>query len=138
MLLGGATAALAGAAAYSHADSLSSSDSKSVQEMLSGLRALHSSRHAFGAEANYRKRNSDLAGRLGNPEAATQDAVHPLVIRHPISGRRALFVNPGFTIGIEGFPTVCEINARMYNIQVVDKNKQLFWFGGGICLCRIA
>lgn len=77
--------------------------SAGMQEMLSGLRALHSSRHAFGAEANYRKRNSDLAGRLGNPEAATQDAVHPLVIRHPISGRRALFVNPGFTIGIEGW-----------------------------------
>ena len=32
-----------------------------------------------------------------------QDAVHPLVIRHPRSGRPALYVNPGFTVRIDGW-----------------------------------
>ena len=43
-----------------------------------------------------------MEGRLGNAEAATQDAVHPVVIRHPLSGRPSLYVNPGFTLRFEG------------------------------------
>jgi len=77
--------------------------SDGLKETLDGLQAVHSSRHAFGADSRYRTQGSDLAGRLGNPDAATQDAVHPVVIRHPISGRRALYVNPGFTLRFDGW-----------------------------------
>jgi taurine dioxygenase len=34
---------------------------------------------------------------------ATQDAVHPVIIAHPISGRPSLYVNPGFTRHFEGW-----------------------------------
>jgi len=67
---------------------------------LETLRAVHSSRHVFGAKAQQQRNMGD---RLGNPEQATQDAVHPVVIRHPGSGRKILFVNPGFTTHIEGW-----------------------------------
>jgi len=79
--------------------------SDGLKETLCGLNAVHSSRHVFGASARYRQEGSDLAGRLGNPDAATQGAVHPVVIRHPISGRRALYVNPGFTLRFDGWST---------------------------------
>ena len=71
-----------------------------MRRFLDGLTAVHSSRHAFGA----RTLDSEAAksGRLGNAEAATQDARHPVVITHPLSGRRGLFVNPVFTTHIEG------------------------------------
>lgn len=71
------------------------------KEMLHGLKAWHSSRHVFGSEA---RSDSDTTktGRVGNAEAATQDALHPVVIRHPLSGRLGLFVNPQFTTRIEG------------------------------------
>ncbi len=73
--------------------------SDGLKRTLEPLRALHSSRHIFGREAAYH--GSDLAGRLHNPDAATQDAVHPVVIRHPETGRKALYVNRNFTVGIE-------------------------------------
>lgn len=72
-----------------------------LQRTLEGLQALHSSRHVFGA-STYAARG-DLTDRIGNAEAATQDAVHPVVIRHPGSGRRALYVNPAFTVRFAGW-----------------------------------
>lgn len=77
--------------------------SEPMRRFLDGLTAVHSSRHAFGAAT----KDSEAAksGRLGNAEAATQDARHPVVITHPLSGRRGLFVNPVFTTHIEGLTT---------------------------------
>src|SRR5438094_94867 len=70
--------------------------SDGLKSTLEGLRALHSSRHVFGPQAAARR--GDLEGRIRNAELATQEAVHPVVIRHPDTGRKALYVNPGFTM----------------------------------------
>jgi taurine dioxygenase len=78
--------------------------SPGLQTTLEGLKALHSSRHVFGVDAR-RLAHSDLQGRIGNPELATQDAVHPVVIVHPETRRKALYVNANFTVGIEGWTT---------------------------------
>ena len=75
--------------------------SDGLKATLEGLKAHHSSRHVFGAEAHARR--GDLRGRIGNPELATQDAIHPVVIRHPETGRKALYVNPGFTLRFAGW-----------------------------------
>ena len=77
--------------------------SDGFKSILKGLQGLHSSRHVFGPQARYMQKGEDTAGRLGNNEAANQDAVHPLIIRHPISGRESIYVNPGFTVGIDGW-----------------------------------
>lgn len=75
--------------------------SDGLKQTLEGLSALHSSRHVFGEG---RTRDwGDLKGRLRNADSAVQDAVHPIVIRHPDSGRRALYVNPDFTVRIDGW-----------------------------------
>jgi len=71
--------------------------SDGLKQTLAGLRALHSSRHVFGVK------RPGMEGRIGNPDLATQDAVHPVVITHPESGRRALYVNPGFTLRFDGW-----------------------------------
>ena len=75
--------------------------SDGMKRMLEGLRAVHSSRHVFGAD-RYSK-DTDVAGRLGNPELATQDAVHPVIIRHPETGRKSLYVNRTFTVRFDGW-----------------------------------
>jgi taurine dioxygenase len=73
--------------------------SDGLKKTLEGLRAVHSSRHVFGT-ANRARAADD---RFGNPELATQDAVHPVVIRHPETGRKTLYVNGGFTTHFEGW-----------------------------------
>jgi len=73
--------------------------SPGLRRVLEGLRAVHSSRHVFGKPRD----EKEWAGRIGKAELATQDVVHPMVIRHPDSGRQILYVNPDFTVGIEGW-----------------------------------
>lgn len=84
---GGDTMFVSMAAAY---DSLP----EAVKAQVSNLRAVHSTRHTFGPKVN--------DDRFLNAEAVTEDTVHPVVIKHPLSGRKTLFVNPGFTVHFEG------------------------------------
>ncbi len=68
------------------------------------LRAIHSARHVFGSRDDMDMLKK-TRGRIGNPEAADalHDSEHPVVISHPLSKKKALYVNPGFTIGIAGW-----------------------------------
>ena len=75
--------------------------SDGMKDMLGGLKAWHSSRHAFGYGATDREHYED--GRFANPDLATQDALHPVVITHPITGRKALYVNTDFTVRFDGW-----------------------------------
>jgi taurine dioxygenase len=71
--------------------------SDGLKQTLGGLRAVHSSRHVFGVVRD------EFRDRYRNAEAAVQDAVHPVIITHPESGRKALYVNPGFTLRFDGW-----------------------------------
>ena len=75
--------------------------SPGLQKTLEGLQALHSSRHVFG-EGRY-EGDGGKSGRFRNPELAQQDALHPVVIRHPKTGQKLLYVNPVFTLRFEGW-----------------------------------
>ena len=67
--------------------------SPGMKETLLDLWADHSSRHIFGVARE----------QFNNTEAATQDALHPAVIEHPLSGRPALYVNLAFTLRFHGW-----------------------------------
>lgn len=75
--------------------------SDGLKKMLKGLRAVHSSRHVFGLKAH--EANPERKNRFVNAESATQDAVHPVVIRHPDTSRPTLYVNGNFTTHFEGW-----------------------------------
>jgi taurine dioxygenase len=73
--------------------------SDGLKTTLKGLSAVHGSAHVFGAKAV-----ADYGdGRFSNAGQANQLSTHPVVIRHPISGREALYVNPQFTLRFEGW-----------------------------------
>ncbi len=72
---------------------------------IDGLSAVHSSKHIFGAASDTHYSRSDAGGnRVGNAAAAEalEDVVHPVVITHPDSGKKALYVNPAFTVRFDG------------------------------------
>lgn len=76
-------------------DGLSDED----KELIEPLSAVHSSRHIFGYGAGEAEAVGD---RFVNAEQATQDAVHPIALAHPETGRKGIYVNAAFTTGIEG------------------------------------
>jgi taurine dioxygenase len=78
--------------------------SPGLQETIGRLQAVHSARHVFGS-GGYARQAHQADGRIGNAAAADElaDPVHPMVITHPLSGRKALYVNPGFTRHIHGW-----------------------------------
>lgn len=75
--------------------------SPGLQKMLGTLKAVHSSAHVFGAMGAFSR--MDTANRIGNTDAAKQYSVHPVIITHPVSGRKAMYVNRAFTTHFEGW-----------------------------------
>jgi taurine dioxygenase len=69
--------------------------SPGMKRMLRGLRAVHSSARTYGQDAEKQTR-VDLI-RIDRTEAMKGRSEHPVVRVHPETGRKALFVNPGYT-----------------------------------------
>ena len=66
--------------------------SEPMKSLLTGLTAIHTSAHVYGAKAQ--------PTRAGDTEFPS--AEHPVIRTHPVTKRRALFVNRGFTTRIRG------------------------------------
>ncbi len=60
--------------------------SDGLKKTLGGMHAVHSAKHVFG-----------------EPAQVLEDPVHPVIIRHPLSGKPALFINPQFTLRFDGW-----------------------------------
>ena len=81
-----------------------------MKEKIDGLTAIHSGKHIFGEGPDSYYKTSDAGtheegtNRIGNAAVAEMlsDPEHPIVIKHPLSGKKALYVNPAFTREIVG------------------------------------
>ena len=101
-----------------------------VQAKLRTLRAVHSSKHVFGSRGALLRRLAGSQGQVHNPELADamDDVVHPVVIRHPLSGREALYVNPGFTIRFEGWSLPASLPLLAYLYAHATRRKHVARF----------
>ncbi|MEM1194649.1 MAG: TauD/TfdA family dioxygenase [Pseudomonadota bacterium] len=73
--------------------------SDDLKARISGLEAFHTADHVYNADGIYAK--TDQGASLRGQGLKT-GAVHPVVIRHPSTGRRLLYVNRAFTIHFVG------------------------------------
>jgi taurine dioxygenase len=73
--------------------------SDDVKAAIEGLSAFHTADHVYKADGLYAQTDQ---GKVLRGQDIRTGAVHPVVIRHPVTGRRLLYVNGGFTIHFVG------------------------------------
>ena len=75
--------------------------SEMLKKFLGGLSAVHDYSHAYDTYFAHLKERPPLTAEA---RAKTPPVEHPMVRVHAVTGRKALYVNPGFTTGIVGMP----------------------------------
>ena len=91
---GGDTLFASQAAAY---DALS----PGLKATLETLNAVHSAGREYSAQGHSAQKRASM--KVVEAEGAVGEFVHPVVKVHPETGRKALYVNPAFTMRIEGW-----------------------------------
>ena len=76
--------------------------SPTMKSMLAPLQAIHSAGRAYGTKGVFAREIEKRTLQIIVSEEADQSLTHPLVRTHPVTGRKALFVSPVYTVGIEG------------------------------------
>ncbi len=76
--------------------------SDAMKTRIAHLQAIHSARRSYSPGGVYGERDRGRSMAIRYSERAMATQLHPLVRRHPETGRAALFVNLGYTIGIDG------------------------------------
>ena len=117
---------------YKAYDSLSDG----LKETLERMRAVHSAHYAFGTKSRD-KQSGGTGGRIGNADAADalENPVHPVVITHPMSGRKALYVNRAFTLHFENWSEEDSVPLLeyLYDIAIRDEFVTKFqWRPGSV------
>lgn len=73
-----------------------------LQDMLAGLRGVHTAAPAYGPRGLFARDDATRSMAIRVARSAERRQAHPLVRRHPVSGRLVLFLNPVYTVAIEG------------------------------------
>jgi taurine dioxygenase len=63
---------------------------------------IHSARRGYARDGMYGERDKGRSMAIKFDDSALATQTHPIARVHPETGRTALFVSPGYTIGIEG------------------------------------
>ena len=76
---------------------------KALKQRIADLRGVHTFNRMRNRRVEVPKMHrGDAHIRYG--ERAPDDGIHPIVRTHPETGRKALYVSPRFTVGIDGMP----------------------------------
>jgi taurine dioxygenase len=86
--------------------------SPTMQRMLAPLQAIHSAARPYGTQGSFAKETAQRTMQIITSKEAEKTRTHPLVRTHPVTGRKALFVSPVYTVGVEGL-TVPEADALL-------------------------
>jgi taurine dioxygenase len=75
-----------------------------LKGQLKERRGIHSARRGYSRQGMYGERDKGRSMAIKYGDSALKTQLHPIARPHSETGRLALFVSPGYTIGIEGLP----------------------------------
>jgi taurine dioxygenase len=75
-----------------------------MKALLEGKQGVHSARRGYSKQGRYGEGDKGRSMAIVYDDSAMATQLHPIARRHPETGRTALFVSPGYTIGIDGLP----------------------------------
>ena len=75
-----------------------------LKARLQDLQGVHSARRGYSREGRYGAADAGRSMAIRFDDSALATQLQPVARRHPETGRVALYVSPGYTIGIDGLP----------------------------------
>ena len=88
---------------------------KGLRQAVEGRKGIHSARNGYSRQGAYGEKDQGRSMAIRFDDSALATQLHPIGRVHPETGRTALFVSPGYTIGIEGMP---EVEARAILLEL--------------------
>lgn len=76
--------------------------SPAMKELLAPLNAVHSAILPYSKKGIFAQEKEKRTMQIITSDEAEKMQSHPLVRTHPVTGRKALYVSPVYTVGIEG------------------------------------
>lgn len=96
--------------------------SDEMKARLAGLKATHS----YTALYDRMHKGGKRVDLEDDQKKAVPDVVHPVVRTHPFTGRKCLYVNEGFTVGIVGMPKA-ESDALLAELYAHIKDERFMY-----------
>ena len=97
--------------------------------LLRDLEGVHSARRGYSRQGAYGERDKGRSMAIRYDDSALATQLHPIARVHPETGRTALFVSPGYTIGIDGMsdaeatPLLMELFAHQAKDEFVYRHR---------------
>ena len=75
-----------------------------MKALLQDKQGVHSARRGYAREGRYGVADAGRSMAIRFDDSALATQLQPVARRHPETGRVALYVSPGYTIGLAGLP----------------------------------
>jgi taurine dioxygenase len=101
----------------------------SMKSFVQGRQGVHSARRAYSREGMYGERDKGRSMAIRYSDSALSTQLHPIARIHPETGRQALFVSMGYTIGIDGMtdaeatPILMELFAHQARPEFIYRHR---------------
>lgn len=94
-----------------------------LKQAVSDRRGIHSARRGYSKAGRYGEKDQGRSMAIIHSDSALATQLHPIGKRHSETGRVALFVSPGYTIGIEGMPDAeaADVLAQLFKHQAQER-----------------
>ena len=96
---------------------------QALRNAVDGKLGVHSARGGYARDGLYGERDTGRSMAIIYGDSALKTRLHPLVRTHPETGRKALFVNAGYTIGIDGMnpSEASDLLRQLFKHQVEER-----------------